>query len=122
MRVYLGTLPATENKTAEVVIARNSDKDIKFRGLEVFVDGQFARDLSFNDSFSVDLPEGAHTILVSNHLYKKSVQLDLKQGDRVELVAGNNFTLIGGLMVSVFGIGPYRVFLQRESQVTAPAA
>jgi hypothetical protein len=37
----------------------------------------------------------------------------------VELLAGNQFTLIGGLMVSVLGMGPYRVFLNEVRRQNA---
>ena len=105
----------TDPDNAEIVLARNSEKDIKMRGLEVFIDGEFAYDLMFNKSFAVELAPGRHTVKVSNHLFKKSMELDLKPGETINLQAGNNFGLIGGLMVSVLGMGPYKVFLKEDS-------
>ncbi len=102
---------------AEIVIRRDSERDIKFRGLEVFLDGTFIVDLFFNTTYRINVLPGEHTVKVSNHLYKKSVKVNVQNGETVNLLAGNNFTLLGGLMVSALGIGPYRVFL---SEVDSP--
>jgi hypothetical protein len=101
--------------SGELAIVRNADNDIKMRGLQIFLDGQYVDDLSFNSEFTSQVSPGSHTVMVSNHLYKKSLTFNLAEGERVELSAGNRFTLIGGLMVSVLGMGPYRVFLDRRA-------
>jgi len=105
-----------QSESAEVTIVRDAENDIKMRGLEVYVDGTYADDLKFNSSYSFSLPAGDHTVMVSNHLYKKSLQISLKPGEKLALLAGNSFTLIGGLMVSVLGMGPYKVFLRQDTR------
>jgi hypothetical protein len=99
---------------AEVAIVRNAENDIKMRGLEIYLDGEYVDDLSFNSQFTSQVTPGSHTVTVSNHLYKKTLTVDVAPGERVELQAGNKFTLLGGLMVAVLGIGPYRVFLTQS--------
>lgn len=100
---------------AELIVSRNADYDIKMRGLEIFVDGKFAHDLSYPKSWSTQLSPGQHTIEVSNHLYKKSIDVQAIAGQKIELLAGNRFTPVGGIMVTVLGMGPYRVFLTEQS-------
>jgi hypothetical protein len=106
-----------DSQTAEIVITRDAENDIKMRGLEIFVDGEYAYDLMYNSSFDLKLTPGAHKIKVSNHLYTKTLALDLKAGDKINLLAGNNFGILGGIMVSVLGMGPYKVFLRPDTRV-----
>ncbi len=101
---------------ATLVIRRDADNDIKMRGLEIYVDGEFVHDLQFDRTFETRVAPGAHRLTVSNHLYKKSLDLTLEAGQTVTLLAGNRFTLLGGLMVSVLGMGPYRVFLSVDTR------
>jgi len=116
------TVPSKDLETAELLIVRDAENDIKMRGLEIFVDGEYVYDIEFNRSFKTRLPIGSHTIKVSNHLYKKSIVIDLKPGDNIQLQVGNAFGLIGGLMVSVLGMGPYRVFINEPQSVSEFAA
>ena len=103
----------TDSKGAEIVIHRDSDRDIKMRGLEIYIDNEFRHDLAFSKTYSEKVLPGIHQVKISNHLYRKVLDLDLLPGETVHLTAGNSFTLIGGLMLSSIGIGPYKVFLQR---------
>jgi hypothetical protein len=98
--------------SAEIVISRDDERDIKMRGLEIYIDDLFVYDLGYERTYRAKLKPGAHTVKVSNHLYKKKIDLDLKPGDTVNLNAGNRFTLLGGLMVAILGMGPYKVFLE----------
>ncbi len=74
----------------------------------------FAQDISYEQSYSVEVSAGSHTVKVSNRLYSKTLEFNLGAGETVEFLAGNSFTLVGGLMISVLGVGPYKVFLQRS--------
>ena len=103
---------ATGTERAELVITRDSDADIKMRGLEIYVDDQYEHDLQYGRSFRKLVAPGLHKVMVSNHLYKKRLSLELKAGERVNLLAGNRFTILGGIMVAVLGMGPYIVFLR----------
>ena len=105
---------------AELTVSRTSDADIKFRGLEVYVDGEFAHDIAYPTTWSTSLTPGKHTIKVSNHLYKKSIEINARPGQKINVEAGNRFTPVGGIMVAVLGMGPYRVFLSEVPATQAP--
>jgi len=96
-----------------MVVRRDSPKDIKMRGLEVYVDGEFAVDLQYGKEQEFTLPEGEHEVKVTNSLYTKRMTVDLRSNEKVELQTGNVATGLSGLMLVTFGIGPYKVFLKR---------
>jgi len=98
--------------TASLVIARDSDDDIKMRSLEVYVDDQFTVDLHYPKDFHIDLSPGEHAVRVTNRLYTRKLAVSVKAGETVHLQAGNHFSGLGGLMTSVLGMGPYKVFLK----------
>lgn len=101
--------------TATIIIRRDSEKDIKMRGLEIFLDGEFVVDLPFSKSHSVEVEVGEHTIKASNRLYNRTLDLDLSPGQTAILQVGNVMGGAGGLMMAAVGIGPYKVFLDRIS-------
>ncbi len=107
---------------AHVIITRDSERDIKMRGLEVFVDDTFLADLAFGDSCSHDVTPGEITVKVTNRLYTKRLTITLAAGETYHVQAGNYFGSVGGIMMAVFGFGPYKVFVGPETTVKAPVA
>ena len=99
--------------SATLVVRRDADRDIKMRGLEVFVDGELVSDLHFGQEKQMTLPEGEHEVKVTNSLYSKKLTVDLRPNETVELQAGNIATGLGAMMMVTLGIGPYKVFLKR---------
>src|SRR5580693_4610360 len=101
----------SEGKAA-IVIKRDSDDDIKMRSLDVFVDGEFTVDLHFPSEYQAEVDPGDHSVKVTNHLYSRTLEFTLKAGETVTVEAGNYVTGPGTIMMSVLGMGPYKVFLR----------
>ncbi|RYG49504.1 hypothetical protein EON79_01060 [bacterium] len=102
---------ATENAT--VRITRKSSRDIGFRSLELFIDEEYVTDIPFEGVHTVELPAGPHTFKASNRLYKRSLDLTLRAGETVEISVGNILQGAMTILTSVFGTGPYKVFIER---------
>lgn len=107
------------SELAHIIIDRTSDKDIKMRELDAFIDEVFVDKLMFNSSFADDVPPGEHTIKVTNHLHTRKLHVNLKAGQTLHLMAGNYFDALGGVMMPSLGFGPYKVFL-REAADDSP--
>lgn len=103
-----------ENATnAKLKVARTSQKDIKMRGLEVFLDGKFLQDVGFGKEFELDIPTGDHVLKISNTVYSKTEEFHVGSGQSVAFEVANVLSGFGALMMSAIGIGPYKVSIRR---------
>jgi hypothetical protein len=98
-----------------VVVKRVSDRDIKMRGLRVMLDGDDWTDLQFGKTAEKCVPPGKHVLTVSNTVYKREIEFEAGPNREVSFSAGNFVQGIGAIMVIVFGMGPYKVFLEQEA-------
>lgn len=98
---------------ARVHIARNAQRDIKMRGLEIFLDGKFVKDLPFGAEVELSVDPGDHHLKISNNLYSKESRFTVGDGETVRFAVGNYFTKLGAAATVILGIGPYKVFLDR---------
>lgn len=110
-----------ESKTAQIVISRNADNDIKMRSLELFVDDVFADSLPFDSTYSSEINPGDHTIKVTNRLYTRRLKVSAKPGETLNLQIGNYFDGLGGIMMSVIGFGHYKCFVKQIPSTPGPA-
>src|SRR5579862_9055445 len=99
---------------ARLVVNRNSTRDIKIRGLFVFVDDKEVANIAYGESFDTELQPGSHTLKVTNKLYSKSVDLDLKEGETAEFTAANVLSGLWAVIIGWSGLAPYKVVLQRN--------
>jgi hypothetical protein len=86
-----------------LVVRRDSEEDIKMRGMEVYVDGEFKTDLQYGGAFELVLPPGEHHVAVSNKLKKQEAQFVLREGETV-VFQGTN-VLSKGLSAVLGGLG-----------------
>jgi len=108
---------------AHIIIDRNAENDIKMRGLDAFIDDVFVDNLPYNSSFTDDLNPGEHTIRVTNHLYSRSLHVNIQAGQTLHLQVGNYFDLVGGIIMPSIGFGPYKVFVKEiddDLQIPTP--
>ena len=102
-----------EMQPASVTIVRNSHEDFKQRQLIVWLDGERLGDLMFGDTFRRDVHPGPHKLRVSNTLVWKTVEFDVKPGERVRWEAINRPGRITYPMLVFIGVGPLYVTLRR---------
>ncbi len=95
------------------MIVRNSEKDIKIRGLEIHVDGEFVLDLQYGNQREIPLTAGEHELKVTNTLYSKKETFEIGEGQTVRFETGNVVTGFGAVLFTAVGMGPYKVFLRR---------
>lgn len=93
---------------------RNSPRDIKVRGLEVYFDGKFVANLQFGRAVRLSVAPGEHELKVTNTLYTQKRTLRLEAGQELSFVAGNHLTGLFAPMFLAVGIGPYKVFLEQS--------
>jgi hypothetical protein len=112
------TSPSMEQLTGHLIISRTSDRDIKIRALDVFVDDDFLVDLAYGKSAEVELEPGPHTVKVTNRLYTRRLDVDLAVGERVTVSVANIAGPLGALMTMAMGMGVYKVFVEEVSRVS----
>jgi hypothetical protein len=100
-------------KMAKLRISRTSDRDIKMRGLEVLLDDQHLTDLSYGKQAEFEIEPGEHTITITNTVYTKKDRFTIGAGRTAAYEIANIVTGLGSVMISAFGIGPYRVELRK---------
>lgn len=94
-------------------IERNSDLDIKMRGLDILVDGELVGNVDYGKTLNVRLAPGEHRIKITNTLYSKQEDFDLAAGETVSFEVANVISGMSGFMFAAVGFGPYKVSLRR---------
>jgi len=103
----------TEPAKSTLRVARTSERDIKMRGLEVLLDGKHLADLQFGKERVFEIEPGEHVLKITNTVYSKEDAFTVPAGREASYEVANVVTGIGAAMMSVFGIGPYRVDLRK---------
>jgi len=98
---------------ATLIVSRVSDRDIKFRGIEILIDGSFAGNLQFGDSLEIEVEPGTHRLTATNRLKSKSVEFEAKPDETIEFETTG--IALGGLwlIMAMLGTVAYRVTLER---------
>ncbi len=98
---------------ATLQISRGSDSDLKIRGIEVLLDGEFLREFKFGDEYDVEIKPGRHTLKATNRLKSATVDFEIADGERVEFETIG--IALGGIwvLISMLGTVAYRVKLER---------
>ena len=99
--------------TGRLVVTRDDPRDIKIRNLEVWIDGSHAADLKFGERYEGRLEAGEHVVRATNRLSSRELTVSVKEGGSVALQAANRVGFVGGAMMALVGVGPYRVELSR---------
>lgn len=100
----------------QLIIERNSSRDIKMRDLYLSVDDLPEETLLFGDNLDLSLPAGEHRVKVTNRVYSKSLEFNLEPGQTIKLQAANipSRGLLSLIMV-FSGTVPYKVSIERKS-------
>ena len=101
--------------SANIHISRDAERDIKMRGLEVLLDDEFVENLKFGMEVTRTVVPGDHVVKITNKLYSAKLAISTKPGETIHIQVGNYFGKIGMMMVTIFGFGYYKVFINNLS-------
>lgn len=98
---------------ATLIVSRTSEKDLKFRGIEILVDGNFVGNLLFGDTIQVEIPPGTHVLKATNRFKSSSADFEAEAGQTIHFETTG--IVMGGLwiVITMTGTVAYRVTLER---------
>jgi hypothetical protein len=102
-----------ERMPASVTVARKHADDIQQRQMIVWLDGERIATLMFGDQVTRDLEVGRHRLRVSNTLFWKTVEFDVKSGQQVRFEIINRSGRMTFPMLAFIGVGPLYVTVRR---------
>jgi hypothetical protein len=103
-----------ERMPASVTVIRNHADDIQQRQMIVWLDGERIATLMFGDEVTRDLDVGRHRLRVSNTLFWKTVEFDVKSGEQVRFEIINRPGRLTYPMLAFIGVGPLYVTVRRK--------
>jgi|RhiMetdeSRZDD1v2_1073273.scaffolds.fasta_scaffold10902_14 hypothetical protein len=112
-------MPSGQSK-ARITVVRRSPRDIGQRQMVVSVDGKTVATLLHGDEVTHEVDPGVHRLRVHNTLVWKTVTVDLAPGEQARFTTINHATWGTYLMVSLLGVGPLYVVLEREDRIPNP--
>jgi hypothetical protein len=102
-----------ERLPASVTVVRNHADDIQQRQMIVWLDGERLGTLMFGDEVTRDLDPGRHRLRVSNTLFWKTVEFDVKSGEQIRFEIINRAGRLTYPMLAFIGVGPLYVTIRR---------
>ena len=102
-----------ERLPSSVTVIRKHVDDIKQRQMIVWLDGERIATLMFGDEVTRDLEVGTHRLRVSNTLFWKTVDFDVKSGEQVRFEIVNRAGRLTYPMLAFIGVGPLYVTVRR---------
>jgi hypothetical protein len=106
-----------DEATARVTVARTSDTDVRQRQVIVSVDGGPKATLVFGESATFDVAPGDHRLKANNTLIWKSVPFTAAPGEHVEFVIANRATRFTLGFLSLIGVAPLYLTIERREGV-----
>ena len=102
-----------ERMPASVTVVRKHADDIQQRQMIVWLDGERIATLMFGDEVTRDLEVGRHRLRVSNTLFWKTVEFEVKWGEQVRFEIINRAGRLTFPMLAFIGVGPLYVTVRR---------
>ena len=100
---------------SSVTIARTANQDVRQRQLVITLDGERLGDLMFGESMQRDVAPGPHKLRVSNTLVWKTLEFEVKPGERVRFEAINRAGRLTYPLLVLLGTAPLYVTVRRVS-------
>lgn len=115
-----GTVDWAMPESATLFVSRVSDRDLKIRGIEVYVDGEFVGNLVFGQALSAAVSPGRHLVRATNRLSSREIEVEAGEGETVRLRATG--IALGGIwhLMTVLGTVAYRIELEPEATPGQP--
>jgi hypothetical protein len=100
---------------AHLTVTRRAKEDVRQRQLIVSLDGAPFATLLFGEEASREIEPGEHSLRVNNTLVWKTVDFEARPGERVTFSAVNRAGWGTYSMLSLLGVGPLYVRIDREA-------
>jgi hypothetical protein len=100
---------------AQVTVARTADSDVRQRQVIVSVDHGPKATLVFGEAVTFAVPPGEHRLKANNTLVWKSVPFTAAAGEHVEFVIANRATRFTLGFLSLLGVAPLYLTIERRS-------
>ena len=97
-----------------ITVRRQSPDDVRQRQLIVSLDGGKWVTLMYGQSATREVPAGRHAVKVYNTLVWRTHELTLAEGEHVSLSVVNRATFGTYALVSLLGVGPLYVTIDRD--------
>jgi hypothetical protein len=102
-----------------LTVTRTSPKDIQHRQIILTIDNEPFATLMYGESATRELAPGRHRIKAHNTLVWKTVEFDMVDGDDVRFSVANIAGKWTYPLVSVLGVGPIYLLLERLPAASA---
>jgi hypothetical protein len=102
-----------ERLPASVTVLRNHADDVKQRQMIVWLDGERIATLMFGDEVTRDIEVGRHRLRISNTLFWKTMEFDVKSGEQVRFEIVNRAGRLTYPMLAFIGVGPLYMTVRR---------
>lgn len=97
---------------ARLVIHRQDPRDCTYRIIHVSVDEKPEGSLNWNETLTVDVRPGLHTITVDNTWAKRTLTVACAPRASVHLTTGNVVTGFFLTLLLTIGVAPMKIFLE----------
>jgi hypothetical protein len=105
---------AASEAEGTITIRRTSPDDVQQRQIIVKLEGESVGELFYGDTISIPVTAGHHRLRVDNTWNWKTLELDIKPGDRLKFQTVSRAGRFTWFLVSMFGAGPIYVSIKRE--------
>jgi hypothetical protein len=109
--------PELDDLRALITVSRTLHTDCGQRQVVVRVDGGPKVPLAFGDSFTLEVPPGAHRLRIHNTLVWKNIHFTIELGEHLDFLIGNEARWWTWGMVAVLGSAPLFLRVERRSRL-----
>jgi hypothetical protein len=104
----------TEPAPARLTVSRTHDADVRQRQVYVSLDGERLATMVFGDTVAREIAPGPHTLTFNNTLVWKRVPIDVAPGEQVEFVFANRPGRWTLGFLSLIGVAPLFLTIERR--------
>ena len=101
-------------ESARVTVYRNLPIDVQQRQIYVTLDGQPWATLLFGQSATREIPPGEHRLKANNTLVWKTIVVDAKPGEHIEIDLANRPSRWLLSSLALLGVGPLFLTFERR--------
>ncbi len=109
-----------EHAPARLTVERTSDEDVRQRQIVLSLDGSPFATLLHGESASRDIAPGHHRLRAHNTLVWKTVEFEITAGETIRFLTVNRAGPGTVTMISLLGVGPLYVTLERVAGLQTP--